>query len=98
MGGEVPEVLGVQGRQRQLVDKAARGDPRVIHRPGAPALLGSGLQLAPCDRDRLVILQDSSVLPPLGQLSEAARSPAAQRCPLGQFAKCDKADAQGLAS
>ena len=30
MGGEVPEVLGVQGRQRQLVDEAARGDPRVI--------------------------------------------------------------------
>jgi hypothetical protein len=42
MLGEVAEVLDVQRRQRQLVGQAARGDPRVVLRPGAAPPLGRG--------------------------------------------------------
>jgi hypothetical protein len=84
--GEVPEILQVQGRQRQITNQAARRNSSAVHRARTAPPLRACLQFTPADRYQLRIRQRDDVLPPISQLGQLAWSPASQHRPLGQFA------------
>ena len=55
--GEVEEVLGVEGREWQLPDQAARSNPGVVNRSWPAAKLGVRLKLTPACGHTLVVGQ-----------------------------------------
>ena len=72
--GEVTEVLGVKRRKRKIINQAG-SYPGVVVRPGPPAQLCAGLELAPLVRHRFVVSQNPDTLTPPGQVGGAPRPP-----------------------
>jgi hypothetical protein len=90
---EVFEVLGVEGGQRQSLDDAARGDPRVIDWARTAAKLGARLEMPPGDRYPFVELKQDGPMAPRLQTGPPLGSPAPDFRPLRQFAQSYERDA-----
>ena len=75
MFGEVGEVFGIEGGQRQALDHAAGSDPAVVYRSGATPKLGVSLHLAPFDSHGLVEGEQYHLLAPVRETSQAAWPP-----------------------
>ena len=86
MFGEVGEVFDVQRREREVIGKAARGNPGVVDRAGPAALSCGGGQFTPDGSDALAAGDHGLARQPRIQHRAVAWPPAPQPGPLDEFA------------